>query len=113
METITLTKPQILNFKGIRSLTVNFQDRETRICGENGTGKTTILDAFLWCLFGKDSTDRSDTNFNIKTLDKDGKPILKLDHEVTAVLLVSGRGEVTLKRCYREKWGVGTNAGNY
>lgn len=111
MKQIFLKKLVIRNIKGIRDLTIDFTDQETVICGDNGTGKTTIMDAFLWLLFGKDSTNRADSNFNIKTLDKDGKPILKLDHEVTAVLLVSGRGEVTLKRCYREKWGVGTNAG--
>lgn len=111
MNEVILKRLILTNFKGVRNLDVSFNEKETKIFGENGTGKTTVLDGFIWCLFGKDSTDRSDTNFNIKTLDKDGKPILKLDHEVTAVLLVSGRGEVTLKRCYREKWGVGTNAG--
>lgn len=107
---ISLKKLVILNFKAIRNLTIDFQGQETRICGDNGTGKTTILDAFLWCLFGKDSTNRADSNFNIKTLDADNKPILKLDHEVTAVLNVNGN-EVTLKRCYKEKWGTGSNAG--
>ncbi len=108
---IILKKLIVRNFKGISNLMINFNQQETTIAGDNGTGKTTVLDAFLWCLFGKDSTDRADTNFNIKTLDKDGKPILNLDHEVTAILVVSGRSEVTLKRCYREKWGVGANAG--
>ncbi len=108
---IKLVKMTILNFKGVKSLTINFHPIENTIAGENGTGKTTVLDAFLWCLFGKDSTDRADINFNIKTLDKEGKPILNIEHEVTIVLSVSGRGEVTLKRCYREKWGVSANVG--
>lgn len=100
---IFLKKLIIRNFKGIRSLTIDFNQQETTIAGENGTGKTTVLDAFLWLLFGKDSTNRSDINFNIKTLDENGKPILKLEHEVTATLLVNGN-EVTLKRIYLEKW---------
>lgn len=107
---ISLKKLVILNFKAIRNLTINFQGLETQICGDNGTGKTSVIDAFLWCLFGKDSTNRSDSNFNIKTLDSNNKPILKLDHEVTAVLNVNGT-EVTLKRCYKEKWGTGANDG--
>lgn len=107
---IFLKKMSILNIKGIRSLNINFDGKETVICGENGTGKTTILDAFLWLLFGKDSTNRADSNFNIKTLDSDGKAILKQDHEVSATLIVNGN-EVTLKRSYKEKWGVGSNAG--
>jgi len=107
---IYLKRLQITNFKGVRALTVNFNQNETIICGENGTGKTTIMDAFLWCLFGKDSTGRSDSNFSIKTWDANKNPILHLDHEVTATLLVNN-DEVTLKRCYREKWGIGNNEG--
>lgn len=106
---ILLRKLEIVNFKGLRVLTVNFDGNETIIQGENGTGKTTIQDAFLWCMFGKDHTGRADTNFSIKTWDDSHKTILHLDHEVTATMLVNGN-EVTLKRCYREKWGVGKNA---
>jgi DNA repair exonuclease SbcCD ATPase subunit len=112
MKQILLRNLVLRNFKGIRDLTIDFTDQETVICGDNGTGKTTIFDAFLWLLFGKDSTNRADGNggFNIKTLDTDGKPILNLEHVVTATLLVNGN-EVTLQRSYLEKWGTGTNAG--
>lgn len=103
MRTVTLKKLCLVNFKGIRHLDINFQDRETVICGENGTGKTTIFDAFLWLLFGKDSTGRSDSNFNIKTLDENGAPILRLEHSVTGILDVDGR-EIKLQRCCAEKW---------
>lgn len=106
---ILLRKLEIVNFKGLRALTVNFDGNETIIQGENGTGKTTIQDAFLWCMFGKDHTGRADTNFSIKTWDESHNSILHLDHEVTATMLVNSN-EVTLKRCYREKWGVGKNA---
>lgn len=101
------------NFKGITNLTIDFAEQETVICGENGTGKTTIFDAFLWLLFGKDSTGRSDSgvsSFNIKTLDDDGKPILNLEHVVIATLVVDGK-EFTLQRSFLEKWGTGVNAG--
>ena len=98
------------NFKKIQDLTVEFTDKNTFICGGNGTGKTTLQDAFLWLLFGKDSTNRADTNFNIKTLGEDGKPILHLVHSVTGVLSINGR-DVELQRNYVEKWGSGVNAG--
>ena len=100
---VVLKKLSIRNFKGIRNLEIEFSDRETTISGENGTGKTSVLDAFIWLLFGKDSTGRSDINFNIKPLDENGKPILRLEIEVTAVLLVNSN-EVTLQRTYLEKW---------
>jgi DNA repair protein SbcC/Rad50 len=97
---IILTKLSLLNFKGIRKQTIAFSS-VTDIFGDNGTGKTTIFDAFIWLLFGKDSSDRSD--FNIKTLDENNQPFNRLDHEVSAVLLIDGI-ENSFKRVYREKW---------
>ena len=91
------------NFKGIRYLTLDFTNAETWIYGENGTGKTTVCDAFSWLLFGKDSKGRSDSNFNIKTLDESGKPILKIEHYVSGLLSVDGKS-VKLQRRYVEKW---------
>lgn len=91
----------LLNFKGIRSFTVDFDKHETNIYGANAAGKTTVFDAFRWVLFGKDCNDRKD--FNIKTIGADGNPIERLPHEVTADLVVDGE-QITLKKCYVEKW---------
>lgn len=108
MSTITLKSLLLVNFKGVRELRLDFTQQVTVISGENGTGKTTIFDAFHWLLFGKDSTGRSDSNFNIKTIDPSTKkPILHLEHSVTAMLDVDGR-EVKIQRCYCEKWSRAT-----
>lgn len=90
MKEIKLKSLSLLNFKGIRMLTLNFSGAETWIVGDNGVGKTTVCDAFSWLLFGKDSKGKSDSNFNIKTLDENGKPILKLEHHVIGVISVDG-----------------------
>lgn len=95
LESLSLT-----NFKGIRNLKIEFK-AVTRIYGDNATGKTTVVDAFTWLLFGKDSADRKD--FEIKTLDEENNVIHKLDHEVTGVLLINNV-QTTIRRCYREKW---------
>lgn len=100
MRTITLQKMTMLNFKGIRKMDIDF-GVSTEIHGNNGTGKTTVFDAFVWCLFGKDSSDRKD--FEVKTLDAKGKALSKLNHEVEINLLVDSV-VVTLKRVYTEKW---------
>ena len=55
---ILLNKIKINHFKGIKSLETKFT-HNTNIYGDNATGKTTVMDAFLWLLFGKDSTDRT------------------------------------------------------
>jgi DNA repair exonuclease SbcCD ATPase subunit len=97
---INIKKLTLINFKGLRDLAVEFNN-VTNISGENGTGKSTIFDAFTWLLFGKDSHDSKD--FNIKTLDQTGKAIPMLEHAVEGILHIDGT-EITLKRIYQEKW---------
>lgn len=101
MKQIEIKQIHLLNFKGVRNLLVDFVGDVTTISGDNGTGKTTIFDAFTWVLFGKDSEDRK--AFNVKTLDKDGNAIEKLPHEVTATFVVDNQ-VVTIRRCFNEKW---------
>lgn len=97
---IILKQLSLTNFKGIRSMSIDF-DHVTNIYGNNATGKTSLMDAFLWLFFGKDSSDRKD--FEIKTLDEKNEPYHRLDHEVTAVILADGE-EITIRRTLREKW---------
>jgi exonuclease SbcC len=97
---IDLKKLALTNFKGIRHLVITGA-QVLNIFGDNATGKTTLFDAFLWLLFGKDSTDRKD--FEIKTLDENNQPYHRLDHEVEGVLVIDGT-EITLRRSYKEKW---------
>ncbi len=101
MKRITIQKMSLTNFKGVRKLDLNFNEKETNIFGDNGTFKTTTFDAFTWLLFGKDSTDRKD--FQIKTLDKNNATTDKVECEVNAVLLVDGV-VVSLRRILKENW---------
>ncbi|EAE9328133.1 DUF2813 domain-containing protein [Listeria monocytogenes] len=100
MKTIKLLKLQLENFKGIKELEIDFEN-STSIYGANASGKTTIIDAFTWLLFDKDSTNKKD--FAIKTLDMEGKVIHKLNHVVTAVLDIDGE-QIELSKKYMEKW---------
>jgi DNA repair protein SbcC/Rad50 len=97
---IRLLSIKITNFKGIRSLNIPFTP-STSIYGENAAGKTSIFDAFTWCLFGKDSNDRKD--FEVKTLDGNNEVIPNIEHEVETTLQVEQQ-VITLKRVLREKW---------
>ncbi len=96
---IILNKLKINHFKGIKALEVNFS-HNTNISGGNATGKTSIMDAFLWLLFGKDSTDR--TAFEVKHISQNGNGAPK-DVEVEGELMVNHQ-LVNLKRIFREKW---------
>ena len=83
MKTVIIKEIRLLNFKGLRDLTVEFDPALTEIYGRNGIGKTSIFDGFTWLLFGKNSEDRK--QFGIKTYDEAGNIIPKLPHEVSAV----------------------------
>lgn len=103
MKQIIITSMKLTNFKGCRSFETDFAHSETEFCGENGTGKTTLFDAFCWVLYGKDSYGRSDTNFQLKTLDKENNVIERLPHEVTVTLCIDGE-IVELRKTYTEVW---------
>lgn len=98
---IVLKEISLVNFKGIKEFSCDFNSDTTNIFGDNATGKTSLFDAFTWLLFGKDSSDRKD--FQIKTLDKYNREIPKIEHEVRATLLVDG-STVELRRVFKEKW---------
>ncbi|MCL1937234.1 MAG: AAA family ATPase [Candidatus Azobacteroides sp.] len=102
MKEVKLKRLELVNFKGIKKLEVPFE-QITEIRGANATGKSTIMDAFHWILFGKDAEGNSDAKFGIKTNDSNGLPIPKLDHSVTAVLEINGES-VELRRVLSEDW---------
>lgn len=98
---ISIITLSITAFKGIRHLKMQLDGKSADISGRNGTGKTSVYDAYLWLLFGKDSEGK--TKFDVKPLDENGNVRTGADTEVEAVLDVDGR-RVTLRRVLHEKW---------
>jgi len=88
------------NFKGIKSLDVNFSNK-TSIKGQNAAGKTTVFDAFTWLLFNKNSA--GEEKFNVRPLDKDGNRIDNVEIKVVAVLDVDGK-EIELSKVQKQNW---------
>lgn len=100
MKKIKLEKLVLQNFKGCTDRTVEFSDR-TMISGANTTGKTTILDGFMWLLFNKDSAGAE--KFHIRPLDADGQQIDNVEIMVEGTLTVDGK-EIVLKKVQRQIW---------
>ena len=118
---IVITSLSLENFKCFRSKEIFFSSDINTLLGRNGSGKTTIADAILFCLFGKNSAGQSDLEL-FKTRGSDGIAIPHLNHSVTITLNVTrdashsglvdgsvGGGSaatkaITLQRTIREVW---------
>lgn len=89
MKTIKIKKITLENFKNHKRLALEFDGKDAALYGDNATGKTSVYDALLWLLFGKDSRGQGEKNMDVKPLDADGNV---RDHQavtcVEAVLLV-------------------------
>lgn len=101
MEVIKLNKLTFSNFKGFKYLEVDLNGKSLNVSGDNGVGKTTLRDGYLWCLTGIDSVGR--TNHEIKPYDKDGNTI----HHLESVVQVEGTKDgvpFNFKRLFKERW---------
>lgn len=79
---LIISNIKIKNFKGTLDQELSFSENKNIIEGENGIGKTTILDAITWCLFGKNFADEK--QFKIKPIiDGNEKKDLSTSVELT------------------------------
>ena len=92
---------EIQNFKGFKSYSTGFDPVSTSFYGKNGSGKTSIADAVSWCLFGKDTQNRS--QFDIKHHTGDETQATKTEVSVTLEITADGIDH-TIKRMLKEKW---------
>lgn len=101
---LRVTRLTIDNFKGTKHADISFGP-VTNIFARNGAGKSTIVDAFYWVLFNKDSAGNApgSDKFREKPLDSNGEEIHNLDTVVAIYGLLDGK-EFDLKRVQRENW---------
>lgn len=97
---VVLRKMHIENFKSIKEKDITFGNR-TRIFGRNAAGKTTIADAFMWCLFDKNS--RGESKFQARPLDRFDNQIDHVEIKVSLLLEVDGR-KVTFLKNQKQNW---------
>ena len=99
---LLLRSLRLSNFKGIRQRELMFNNTETKLYGANGTGKTTVADAFFFVFTGTDSTGQQAKEW-VQTLDSNNEKVHKVDHEATVIIEVDG-DTITLGRKVAEKW---------
>lgn len=97
---IKIKKIHIENFKKFNVFDIEFGN-VTKVSGQNAVGKTSIVDAFMWCIFDKNS--RGETKFQIRPLDFNGNQIDHVDIKVALTLEVDGR-EVILQKVQKQNW---------
>lgn len=96
---IKIKSMEIENFKKIKSLVLDFGPDGNLITGKNRQGKTTIFDAYLWCIF-ETTTRKNDT---VQMKGSDNQVIHKIDTKVTLTLIIDDSYEVKLARRLYEK----------
>lgn len=108
MKKIQFKKLRLLNFCGISNAEYEFGEDITVISGKNGLGKSTIVNAIMYALFGKDISGNS---LEIKTFDKDHNIIKEIPHEVELTVRVhctesegASNQVIILKRTLTDSW---------
>lgn len=89
------------NFKGIQSFSLEVKGQDAIVSGANGTGKTSIFDAWLWLLFDMDSRGAKGADAVKTTAGTDF--VHYLTHEVKATISVDGK-QITLRKTLAENW---------
>ncbi len=99
MKTIRLLRMELRNFKGVAQAEYDFGDH-TDISGGNGTGKSTIFEAYLWCLFDKNPAGNTP---KVQPYDTANEIKHQLTTSVRIYLELDGNPLIT-ERTLKEEW---------
>lgn len=101
---IRLNKIVVKNFKALERMEVKANGKDVTVLGKNGTGKTTVADAYAWLMTGK-GIDGTKIDTQIKKRDENGGTPNDggVEHKVEAEISIDGE-PMTLGKTYKEKW---------
>ena len=100
-----LSRVFINHFKGLDKMDVSPKGKDVTVRGKNGTGKTTVADAYAWCMTGK-GFDGKTIDTQIKKRAEDGSTPNDggVEHAVEVELEKDNGIHVILRREFKEKW---------
>lgn len=90
-----ILKMRLENFQGVKELEIEPNGESCSIYGDNGTGKSTVYNAFTWLMYGKPSTQEK--NYTPKTTGSHN-----LHHSVEMVVELADGSHMTLKKDFHE-----------
>lgn len=96
-----ILKMKLENFQGVKELEIDPQGESSAIYGDNGTGKSTVYNAFTWLMYGKPST--TEKNYTPKTTGSHN-----LHHSVEMTVELADGSEMVLKKDYHEVYNCRT-----
>lgn len=97
---IRINRLELSDFKGIKNTTIILDGQSASISADNGVGKTSVYDGFIWCLFGKDSKGKSD--FEIVPIEN-GVSNREAQPTVNVQIALEG-STIDFKRVLKPKW---------
>ena len=90
-----ILKMKLENFQGVKELELDPRGESCAIYGDNGTGKSTVYNAFTWLMYGKPSTQEK--NYTPKTTGSHN-----LHHSVEMTVELADGSEMVLKKDFHE-----------
>ena len=95
----------IVNFRAIEALTLDLDGSNVEVIGENGTGKSSIANAFTWLLFGKIYDGQNEiSKFTIQNKDKvEEETIVEVCFEEGLTLKKVNKRKMVKKNGFLEK----------
>lgn len=94
--TVKIKRLKIWNFKGIILQELTFNTNKTIIYGASETGKSTVIDAYNWLLWGRDRDGKKEQNIK-RICTTTHKEISNLNHKVEGEFIVDGETTVLTK----------------
>lgn len=95
VESMKILKLKLENFQGVKEFEVAPDGKSCSLYGDNGTGKSTVYNAFTWLMYGKPST--GEKNYTPKTTDSH-----HLHHVVEMVAELENGVMMTLRKDFHE-----------